>query len=700
MAIQTDKAGDFYTKVAKIFINKYGWLFDITGDIDDCEDPDDDTEELVDEDVANLDETLAEKYFAYYTMLRMKIGQWYRYHYRKTTGTSGDNLVTLFQNGEASEALSRPKARQLLHVYSGHYYKSHVKNTFDMEWEWVLEVAEEDGETPPTQINVRNRVTKECWQAETEEFRAMVVDLKRKEDDAAQDAWEKEQTAEEEVQSAEDYDTALRHAAVTLQPLADAAAKRYGMAVSILLVGPIGEKGERVHSGTTCGAVKKNWPQADPAGFSGVVTSMLRFGILAFSQEECDACALTTPSTTTSAGSGAAWALGASAPPETSRRYRDPHSKGQRRRQLWVQELRRLYPLRVTTRGACILSDWGRDVELGWPVARKSAVQSAGGDDAGADHAGADHAGADDAGADDAGADEQTVEPAMTTPAAPAPPTRESTPVTPAPPLTPPTPPSRTWEPRTRTGWPEELGRVYDAFEKAGAGWGDGWELVVDVYIVIEEASGFPYDRVQMAAGGRPSIIARWMQLGRKLGFAPSFYRVTLVQFKADFWSWWRGIQPAARLDEAGEAMLWPTDLEWGPMRDHSGKNGLVQVLLSRRLQRQGGPETADGAPLPDGVDDTAEVLDWELVVNDVRWALWSMVDSGDFRENQQASGVCGTSLRLQKGFYWAARGVPTAPGEKETRRRRHLELGHEEENESEEGPSKRPRRAVRGAET
>jgi hypothetical protein len=70
-AVQADRAGAFYTKVAKLFILKYGWAFDLRLDLEnDTEDPDDETAEEIEEEDNTLSDEENEECYEYYTDLR------------------------------------------------------------------------------------------------------------------------------------------------------------------------------------------------------------------------------------------------------------------------------------------------------------------------------------------------------------------------------------------------------------------------------------------------------------------------------------------------------------------------------------------------------------------------------------------------------------------------------------------------------
>lgn len=86
-----------------------------------------------------------------------------------------------------------PRRPRLIQYYSSLHYQDRVKSVFEAEWkkvedEWkkerdtVLEqneaLEEDDEEVPipkkPAKINIRNRVTRSLWEAESEETKAEV----------------------------------------------------------------------------------------------------------------------------------------------------------------------------------------------------------------------------------------------------------------------------------------------------------------------------------------------------------------------------------------------------------------------------------------------------------------------------------------------------------------------------------------------
>lgn len=67
-----------------------------------------------------------------------------------------------------------PRRPRVIQYYSSLHYQDRIKATFESEWERVRDLPVVEGARKPAKINVRNRVTKEFWDAEDEETRAEV----------------------------------------------------------------------------------------------------------------------------------------------------------------------------------------------------------------------------------------------------------------------------------------------------------------------------------------------------------------------------------------------------------------------------------------------------------------------------------------------------------------------------------------------
>jgi hypothetical protein len=84
---------------------------------------------------------------------------------------------------------------------------------------------------------------------------------------------------------------ALNNAGYYLQPFVDAVFERFGMNVSLLLCGPIPDRGGRiemrsVHAGTTNGLVPRIWSDVDRAGFDAAQRSFVQFSHQCFSKSK------------------------------------------------------------------------------------------------------------------------------------------------------------------------------------------------------------------------------------------------------------------------------------------------------------------------------------------------------------------------------------------------------------------------------
>jgi hypothetical protein len=94
---------------------------------------------------------------------------WYNVNYggsvEKTKGKV--SFKTLFDKPELEPPA--PVKPCILHFYSHRYYQTHVKERVTARWTAMSQLPD-----PPKEITVRNAVTKECWLAEPEAFRAEV----------------------------------------------------------------------------------------------------------------------------------------------------------------------------------------------------------------------------------------------------------------------------------------------------------------------------------------------------------------------------------------------------------------------------------------------------------------------------------------------------------------------------------------------
>jgi hypothetical protein len=177
--------------------------------------------------------------------------------------------------------------------------------------------------------------------------------------------------------------------------------------------------------------------------------------------------------------------------------------------------------------------------------------------------------------------------------------------------------PPPAWRKVGQSRWPDELKRVWVWFEEEGGRWGESWENCAWGFLGYEEASGFPYEQVRLPKGPRAGLgVDSWIACGRKLGIHPCL--PDAEEIRRLFWKWWRGMQPKERLVDDG-VLSRAADIDWAVLRDYSGKNGLLQVMMvlgwwGNKVHNNSKPEL---------------VAEWETAVDDVRWVFDAMVKEG-----------------------------------------------------------------------
>ncbi|KAF7974574.1 hypothetical protein HWV62_11948 [Athelia sp. TMB] len=231
---------------------------------------------------------------AYYTKLREKIVNWYLTHYTPVKDTKDQKTEVQKMISEMVGTLpKRPRKMQLIQYYSHKYYhdpRKGIKAFVDRTWQ-----AEEKKPVPPgtkkmRQLDYGNKITAEYFARETEEFKRQL----KKERDAVLERKMKEYneklaSIDKVPETVEGYHESLANSVAFLQPVADLAARRFGAAVSILMVLPIGEnKGDiemcSVHSGETKALNPQAWPDYDVLGFQAVQESFVSFGRQVFTK--------------------------------------------------------------------------------------------------------------------------------------------------------------------------------------------------------------------------------------------------------------------------------------------------------------------------------------------------------------------------------------------------------------------------------
>ncbi|KAJ7794069.1 hypothetical protein B0H14DRAFT_3497393 [Mycena olivaceomarginata] len=272
-AAELRETGEFYEKLAHLYLAKYGYNTDWAGDLEDGlivaadVDPDEDVDTLLPEESARRAE--------YFKKLKGKIGVWFNSQYGGSVEKPQAKVTfkALFDKPE----LDPPKAAKprILHYYSRRFYHQRVQAKARAEWEKVS--AQEN---PPKEIT------------------AAVMEQLEKEHKAAVEAYTVATSGDAPKTPAE-YNTALNNAGYYLQPFVDAIFERFGMNVSLLLCGPIPDHGGRiemrsVHAGMTNGLVPRIWSDVDRAGFDAAQRSLVQFSHQCFTEAECQERSLDT----------------------------------------------------------------------------------------------------------------------------------------------------------------------------------------------------------------------------------------------------------------------------------------------------------------------------------------------------------------------------------------------------------------------
>ncbi|KAJ7304575.1 hypothetical protein DFH08DRAFT_976753 [Mycena albidolilacea] len=293
-AAEIKETGAFYTRIAKLYLKKYGYNTAWGGDLEEGQDTADDVDE--DEDVDTLLPEVAEARSAYYTKLRNKIAVWYHAQYGGNVRTKQvpKTFKQLFDRAELEP--SEPTRKRELHYYSTNFYAERIKPRFITRLAAATRAAAERGEKPPAEVALRQQVMKEAWLAETPAFRAEISQTIDKLHAAALETY-KVALANDTPSTAEEYSIALNNAAFYLTPFAEAAQQQFGMNVSILLCSPVPDRGGRievrsVHAGFSNGLVPRIWSDFDRGGFDAAQRSFVNFAHHCFTEEECRARAL------------------------------------------------------------------------------------------------------------------------------------------------------------------------------------------------------------------------------------------------------------------------------------------------------------------------------------------------------------------------------------------------------------------------
>ncbi|KAJ7044195.1 hypothetical protein C8F04DRAFT_1250794 [Mycena alexandri] len=285
-----DEAAAFYGKITNLYLLKYGHNLkdeeDLADDIDDPTDPDARIPGS-----ENLSKEEADEWSKNTIKLRKKIAAWYCRTYRRVDEREKQKFAEVLLGGLENTGPGCPRKAQPIHYYSRHYYEEKVKARFDAVWAIEVQRAKDLEEDEPWDIKIRNEVTKQVFSEESEEFKTQLALAVEAEHVAAVRAWELTR-ADAPARSAEEINAALKNAAFYLDPLAEAIRDKFGMNCSILLCGPMGDRGgaievRSVHAGRTRGVGARKWYEIDPMGYEAAEKLMIKFSERCFTEEEC-----------------------------------------------------------------------------------------------------------------------------------------------------------------------------------------------------------------------------------------------------------------------------------------------------------------------------------------------------------------------------------------------------------------------------
>ncbi|KAJ7788730.1 hypothetical protein B0H14DRAFT_3503888 [Mycena olivaceomarginata] len=465
----------------------------------------------------------------FYTKLRDRLGQCYSADLGRADGNRHVNRNSFISTQEKR-------------------YEEHIKSRVEARKCALAKRAELSGVKAPHAITVQNEVTKECWEEETYAYQQEMVREREREHDIRVKAW-KESMADGPNRTPEEFSASLKSAAHYLQPFVDTIAEWFGMCVSILMVGPIGERGGRiemrsVHSGKMRGVVEKDWPLHDPEGFTRVQSSMVEFGHHVFSRAECEARVTLVQE------------------PEEPQPRRPVRRQERKAQWLGVTQAVR-QPAGVSARqrqAAGVGAQAGDDGGVG-PETNEGG--GSGGGDKNPEDTTSAQAGDDggvgpepNEGEGSGGGDEN-----------------------------PDTQVEKLWKRRDAAKWTVELTRAHTAFE-CGKTWGGiEWASLVDRFFDFEAAWGFVDTGGQITTEDRPDALDWWISRGRK-------------------WEKKVDIRGAGRCEDARDVCVEMVELL-------HGKDGMLQIMVSLLWwgERVADGSPADAREWSSAVEDVAETF-------------------------------------------------------------------------------------------
>ncbi|KAI0054691.1 hypothetical protein BV25DRAFT_1937758 [Artomyces pyxidatus] len=294
LAVDAGTVTEFYTGSSKLWTVKYGWDLPLEEDaLEDTEDPDESALDALGEAEEQLTQAEVERRKEIFTELRAKIANWYRYQCRKVVKAEqlDASLTKSLENG-----IKKVKKEIPWQLYSKLHYATRVKPEYEAEWAVVSARPVPDGSKKPHAFNVRVKVTKRLYLEESDEFRA---DIERQVETRYLKALKDQETelAKQGTHGPESYQRNINNAYALLQPIVDNIFANFGMATTLMLAGPIPQRGGRIeamyfHAGQTRGIVQQDWTAFDTFGFEEAAKSLTRFAQAVYPEDVCRSRAL------------------------------------------------------------------------------------------------------------------------------------------------------------------------------------------------------------------------------------------------------------------------------------------------------------------------------------------------------------------------------------------------------------------------
>ncbi|KAF7799680.1 hypothetical protein EIP86_010920 [Pleurotus ostreatoroseus] len=708
----------FLNAMTNLIMHKYGTCVNLEASLtEDPPDPDEKLGSVSPRDPSWSEEEL-EAFQRRWEGLRKKLQNWFANHCQKVNRNNDETTMSKLLFRLTRDATKHHKL-SLLQYYQRQHYHDRISpryeerfNALSAEYAAAKAAAEENNVectvAPPKAVAVRTSVAQECLKDEDEQF---LVQLKADWERDVQAEADEHSTLLRPPQTAEEYQQSINAIPTILQDFANAIAQMTGLVTTILLGGPIPDKGGKlevksIHSGLSKGLIEQPWYKADRPGFKQVSDIFQAFVNSAYTLDEQRARALpgTWKEPTTPSGSAAATPVArATALPSTSsaaigsQQAQQPSAcddpaPGAKSTPQSVPDSVESAPAaspaptpqsgRASSRQPVHPTPLRQSFVPSSPPPRLLSNQRARSSLGQLPLHGMQEEGEleelllsprpdSDYSPDENFEQQRALTPdlADNTPenelprnkvqdASPVPEDdyeiettsdREDD-------------PHREWDATTNalSEFEPKLRKEYFMLVSTSPAWGQAWVSSVNMLVAIEQNS--ESTNVKLPTSNRPQEFDHWFKYGRP----SAFIKVVPGVFGKQFSLWWQTLQPKARVQATGGLRRCElSSTEWAGLRK-TGKNGFFLVLLGLAWWR---------ASVSDGADRVA----WNDVASDVLWVLeeWKddMMKSPDLPPSSPASP---SASRTSSSPPPSAAPSPPAPGATSTRRSKRKSVeGH-----------------------